>query len=265
MVPAAGTIYKHAMPHIATLPMYDWPERRQETDARWAGLRDALRAEGFDAPEELDRSGELADRWLSPDLLIGETCSQPLATFLAGRVRYVATPVHDVPGCGRGTYRSAIVRRGPGEDMPVPETGEAVIPPHILSGRFAANEPSSMSGYVTLVGDCRALGLAMPAEEGILWTGAHRESVRAVASGRADYTVIDCCSWQLARRFEPAAADVHVAGWASSRPGLPLVTSLSASDEDVERMRRAVMTAMDAVVLERPFEIIPLPDRRPAA
>lgn len=256
------------MTYVATLPMYDWPERRAETDARWARLREALRGEGFDAPIELSREAALSDLWLSPDLLIGETCSQPLATFLAGRVRYIATPVHDAPGCGRGTYRSAIVRRKPDQDMPVhdmpvPETDAAVIPEDVLAGRFAANEASSMSGYATLAYDCAERGLDMPSEDDILWTGAHRESIRAVADGRADYAVIDCCSWRLARQYEPAAEKLRVAGWASSRPGLPLITSLEMSDDQVERMRRAVFTAMEAVVLDPPIEVSPLPDRRP--
>lgn len=251
------------MPLLATLPMYDWPERRAETDTRWAGLRDALRAEGFDAPGALTRGNDLSALWLSPDLLIGETCSHPLATFLDGRVRYVATPVHDAPGCGRGTYRSAIVRRKPGADLPVPSTGQAVIPPGALGGRFAANEANSMSGYVTLVHDCLDLGLSTPAQDDIVWTGAHRESIRAVAAGLADFAVIDCSSWQLARQYESAADAVHVAGWASSRPGLPLVTSLAMDDAELERMRRAVMDAMEAVVLDAPFEPSRLPDRRP--
>lgn len=242
------------MPLTATLPMYDWPECRAETDARWARLREALRDEGFDAPHELTRADDLAALWLSPDLLVGETCSRPLATFLHGRVRYVATPVHDAPGCGRGSYRSVVVRRGPGADMPPPDTHEAVIAADMLSGRLAANEPGSMSGYVTLIFDCGDLGLALPTDGDILWTGAHRESIRAVASGRADYAVIDCVSWRLARRLEPAAAGLRVAGWASSRPGLPLVTALSRTDDEVEAIRRAVMAAMDAVVLDAPAD-----------
>jgi ABC-type phosphate/phosphonate transport system substrate-binding protein len=251
------------MPPIATLPMYDWPERRAETDARWAGLRDAFRAEGFDAPEHLTRGDDPAALWLSPDLLIGETCSQPLATFLDGKVRYVATPVHDAPGCGRGTYRSAVIRRKPGADMPAPKSDAAVLEPEILTGRFAANEPGSMSGYVTLVYDCEDLGLPMPAQTEILWTGAHRESIRAVSEGRADYALIDCVSWQLARQFERASGEVYVAGWTSSRPGLPLITSMAIGDEELQRMRRAVMAAMEAVVLDRPFLPSRLPDRQP--
>jgi hypothetical protein len=35
---------------IATLPMYDWPEVREATDAWWAGLARHLRGAGFEAP-----------------------------------------------------------------------------------------------------------------------------------------------------------------------------------------------------------------------
>jgi ABC-type phosphate/phosphonate transport system substrate-binding protein len=243
--------------------MYDWPERRAETDARWAGLRDALHSEGFDTPDELQREGDLFDLWLSPDLLIGETCSYPLATVLAGRVHYIATPLHDAPGCGHGTYRSVIVRRGARDHMPLPGEDSPSIAPDALSGRLAANETSSMSGYVTLVRDCAALGLDMPAKDEILWTGAHRASVRAVAEGKADYAAIDCFSWTLALQHEPAARELHVAGWTAARPGLPLITSLSMDDDALARMRRAVLASMEAVVLDPPVEITPLPDPRP--
>ena len=74
--------------------MYDWPETRAKTDRRWSVLRDALRAEAFDAPETLQRPEDHLAAWLSPKLLIGETCTYPLATVLDGKVRYVATPVH---------------------------------------------------------------------------------------------------------------------------------------------------------------------------
>lgn len=252
------------MPPIATLPMYDWPERYAETDALWAKLRDALRAEGFDPPDDLTRDGDLEALWLSPDLLIGETCSQPLATYLGGRVRYVATPVHRVPGCGYATYRSVIVRRGSGPHMPPPRKMSSprfALPD--VAGRLAANSADSMSGYVSLVRDRIALGMGAPDETGVLWTGAHRDSIRAIAAGEADYAAIDCYSWVIAEEHEPAASQVHVVGWTASRPGPPLITSLRNSGETLARIRRAVLSAMPAVVLKQPFEVSPLPDRRP--
>lgn len=242
------------MPLIATLPMYDWPEARSETDARWSALRDALRGEGFDAPNVLTRPEDPTAVWLSPDLLIGETCSHPLATILHDRVRYLATPVHQAEGCGAGTYRSVIVRRGPGGHVAAPSGGGPLIDPDILSGRLAANEPGSMSGYVALRRDMTAAGLGPPSTDAVLWTGSHRGSIRAVAGGEADHAAIDCVTWQLARRFEPASGQVHVAGWTAARPGLPLITSLTFDEEEVSRIRRAVLRAMDVVVLKRPTE-----------
>ncbi|GAB4352481.1 MAG: PhnD/SsuA/transferrin family substrate-binding protein [Oricola sp.] len=243
--------------------MYDWPERRAETDARWAALRDALRGEGFDAPEGLARGRDLLDLWLSPGLLVGETCTHPLATVLAGHVRYVATPVHHAPGCGRGTYRSALVRRRPGVAVAPPETDAPLLSADSLSGRLAANEPASMSGCVALLRDCAALGLAAPGRDEIRWTGSHRGSICAVAAGAADFAAIDCVTWSIALQHEPAARDLYVAGWTARRPGLPLVTARTADDDALARIRRAVLAASEAVVLDPPVEVTPPRDPRP--
>src|SRR5690242_15236503 len=93
---------------VAALPMYDWPEKRDEVDAQWARLRDAFRQRGIDAPEAVvrcnrelpavpggirDAAGEVIAPdparlppeeldfhalWLSPALLFGQTCWGPM-------------------------------------------------------------------------------------------------------------------------------------------------------------------------------------------
>lgn len=236
---------------LACLPMYDWPERWADTDALWARLRDALRHEGFEAPEALTRTDDLEYAWLSPDLLLGETCSYPLETVLRGRVRYVATPIRDAPGCGAGTYRSVIIAPGDGEDMPPPTVPGPVLPSRPIA-TLAANAPDSMSGYVALERDLAQAGRAVPGH--VLWTGAHRASIRAVAEGKADCAAIDCVTWRIAKDHEPAAQQVHVVGWTAERPGLPLITNADMSDTDIERLRRAVAVVMPIAVLDRPTE-----------
>jgi ABC-type phosphate/phosphonate transport system substrate-binding protein len=41
----------------------------------------------------------------------------------------------------------------------------------------------------------------------------------------------------MARRFEPAAAEVQVVGWTKRRKGLPYIASASASDSLLARLR----------------------------
>src|SRR3546814_8202871 len=83
----------------ASLPMYDLPGLEAATDAWWAGLAAAFRAEGLhQVPERLTREGGHAALWTAPDLLFSQTCGYPLTHALAGRVTLVATPIYDCPG-----------------------------------------------------------------------------------------------------------------------------------------------------------------------
>ncbi|MCU0830504.1 MAG: phosphate ABC transporter substrate-binding protein [Rhizobiaceae bacterium] len=237
---------------IAILPMYDWPERRAANGALWRNIRDRLRADGIEAPDALTSPGDLVSAWLSSDLLFGQTCTFPLETALAGKVRYVATPSYPAPGCEKpGHYRSAIIMRGAG-DVPVPRDPGATLPDWTADARFALNGFDSMSGWHGLLRDCEAAGRAMPARH--LETGSHRASIVAVAVGRADLAAIDCVSFALARDHEPTAARVRIAGWTAERPGLPLITALGTPGPVLAALRRAAAAEMDAVVLARPTE-----------
>lgn len=233
--------------------MYDWPEERAHVDALWTALRDELRAAGVDAPDTLTRPADLTQAWLSPRLLVGQTCSYPLETVLAGRVRYVATPVVSAPGCERpGFYRSALVMRGGAPSMPVPDAPGPALPAIEPAMRLAFNSHDSMSGFHALLRDTRAAACAMP--QAALETGSHRASIRAVAEGAADIAAIDCVSWQLALRHEPAAAALHLAGWTGERPALPLITALSTPEHVVAALKTVSRKVMGAVVLQRPID-----------
>jgi ABC-type phosphate/phosphonate transport system substrate-binding protein len=237
----------------AMFPMYDWPEEHAVVDRRWAAFRDALRMLGIQAPDKVDRSLTGLEGWLSPDLLIGETCTYPLETSLRGKVRYVATPARKAPGCERpGFYRSAIIMRGAGPDAAVPGHAGAELPGWDTAAVLAFNGMDSMSGFHALSRDCMQAGRDFPAIR--LETGSHRASVSAVASGLADIAAIDCFSFQLARTHDPAAMQVRIAGWAAERPALPLVTALSCDDRTLSLLRQAAAETLDAHVLDRPTE-----------
>ena len=200
------------MTGIASLPMYDWPEIRQATDAVWAGIRSHLSRRGIDAPAALDRSADPEPLWLHPDLVLSQTCGYPYATGLAGKVALVATPAHAATGARPGHYFSVLVARG----------GDAPDKLADLAGRrFAFNMVHSQSGFAAPVRLLAAGGHAsLPPP---LETGAHRASIRAVARGEADWAAIDAVTWELAKRHEPAAAGLTVFAATPETPGLPLI------------------------------------------
>ena len=221
---------------VAALPMYDWPELRAETDAFWAALSARLARIGLPAPERLDRDRPAAEVWADPALLFSQTCGLPYVAGAARGTRIVAAPVYAVEGCGAGTYRSALVTRRDG-----PSRAED------LSGaRFAANGPDSLSGWALL------LALVGPEAIGaVVWTGAHRASVIAVAEGRADAAAVDAVAWDFAERFEPAAAELQVIAWTPAAPALPFVTSSLTPSGDRARIRAALVdTLVDGATAE---------------
>ncbi|HHZ07659.1 MAG TPA: PhnD/SsuA/transferrin family substrate-binding protein [Rhizobiales bacterium] len=245
---------------IAALPMYDWPEIRAETDALWARLRDRLRAAGVEAPETLARRNadlpavpggirdaagtviapdpatlppdelDMAALWRHPSLLLAQTCWGPMETGLADHVQVLGQPSYDAFEGGEGPlYTSAIVMRrecGSPENVPPPADGLARLPLDRLRGpRFAYNNPDSMSGFLGISRDLMAGGQSLAIFSERIETGAHRSSILAIVEGRADVAAIDCRSWALARRFEPAAGEIRVVGWTARRPGLPWITA----------------------------------------
>jgi len=242
---------------IAALPMYDWPEVRSEVDAQWAQLKDALRRRGIDAPEALTRQNRPAGEfdpdalWRDPALLFAQTCWGPMGLGLGNHVQVIGQPDYSAFEGGLGEfYSSAVVMRrasspdnGAG-DAPAPPDGRAMLPLHLLrGGRLAFNSPDSMSGILALTGDLEAMGEGIGIFAGHVASGGHRASIVAVAQGRADVAAIDCRSWAMARRFEPAARELAVVGWTGRRKGLPYICAENLPPQTVAALREAAAEA----------------------
>ncbi|MBE7185253.1 MAG: PhnD/SsuA/transferrin family substrate-binding protein [Methylobacterium mesophilicum] len=254
---------------IAALPMYDWPEVRSETDALWAALRDALRATGVNAPEGLARRNadllpvpggihdvksqliapdpatlppdgfDLPTLWRHPALLLAQTCWGPMGQGLGGEVRVVGQPDYSRFEGGEGEfYSSAILTRR--REAPAFEASRSdALIPAVRSKRFAFNGLDSMSGLIAFEQDLVAVGQNLEIFSERIETGSHRASIRAVAEDRADICTVDCRTWDLAKRFEPAAEDLTVIGWTRRRKGLPYIASRHLPDAVIDSVRRA--------------------------
>ncbi|MFN3952833.1 MAG: phosphate/phosphite/phosphonate ABC transporter substrate-binding protein [Pararhodobacter sp.] len=226
----------------ASLPMYDWPEQRHTTDALWARIREGLA--GL-LPATLCRPVDhaaLNRHWRDPALRLSQCCWGPLSLGLEAHLRVLAQPDYsDVPGGQGPFYRSALIARE-GQAVAPPGGHAAALPADILSRRvLAVNGRDSMSGWLALAADLGGDPAHLAA--GVVETGGHRASVRAVAEGRADLAAIDCRSWAMALAHEPAAEGLVVIGWTAARPGLPYVTART-TDAALVRKLQDRLTAM---------------------
>lgn len=260
---------------IAALPMYDWPEVREEVDAEWAVICARLRVSGLAAPERLTRRNgdmppvpggvrdglgrliapdpatlppdefDLHTLWRHPKLLLSQTCWGPLETSdVAEHVQVVGQPDYSAFAGGQGVfYSSVIVMRtvdapqGTAGASPS-EAGTAILPLDLLRGaRLAYNAPDSMSGYLALKRDLEALDEGMAIFSASVETGSHRASALAVVEEKADVAVLDCRSWSLFRRFCPEARKLSPVGWTSHRKGLPHICAADLPLEIVAKVR----------------------------
>ncbi len=262
-----------ASPLVAALPMYDWPEVRAETDGEWTRLRDTLRQTGVDAPEQLSRSNadlppvpggirdaagrmiapdparlpsdnfDLFTLWRHPRLLLAQTCWGPMEGGLEAEVTVVGQPDYSAYEGGSGElYSSALLMRtGPRAGVQVPFERAASLPLLLFcNARFAFNGPDSMSGRLALARDLQECGESLDIFFACIETGSHRASIRAVAENRADICAVDCRSWSLAQRFEPAAAMLAVVGWTGPRKGLPFIASRHLPADTLGLLRAAL-------------------------
>lgn len=195
---------------IAALGMYDWPQMQAANDRFWGFIRDGLLARGIAAPEGLTRGADAyLPGWLSPGLVLSQTCGLPYRTALHGRVSLVGTPDYGLPGLRPGYYQSVLI-------APL-DAGDERGP------RFAYNDEGSQSGWAAPVSHAARSGWRLAAH---LRSGSHRESIAAVAEGRAELAGIDAVTWRLTERFLPElTARVHVIGRTDPTPGLPLITA----------------------------------------
>ena len=151
---------------IASLPMYDLPTTMAANDRLWG----AIRAELAEGPDTLTRGvADMLAQWLSPDLVLSQTCGMPYRTLLHDRVTLVGTPDFGVVGCQPGYYRSVFVAKADDARDALAQFDGAAL---------AYNETISQSGWAAPLNHVKAIGLTL---KPTLHTGGHRLSLAAVA------------------------------------------------------------------------------------
>ena len=205
--------------------MYDRPETRAANDRLWSLIHEVL---GY-GPDHLTRDG--AHHWTDPDLVLSQTCGLPYRTVLKGTVTLVGAPIHRLD-CPPGTYYSVLVAR---RDDPRNALAE------FQGAHLAANGRDSQSGWAAIGAEAREENVSF---QGVTVTGAHRDSARAVASGKADLAALDVISWTLMTRWDDFAKTLKVFAKTRPAPALPYIT---APGRDPEPIRNALSQAIDTL------------------
>ena len=212
---------------IASLPMYDLPEVKGATDAWWHGLARHMGVAG-----ELDRGPDRLAPWCNPGLAFSQTCGYPLTHAFRGKLRLLATPHYNAPGCEAALYCSIVFAR------------EKIELPSLRGGVAAFNTPDSMSGMLAL-----KLVFAPYAKRGdffsrAIQTGGHPRSMEAVQKGEADVCAIDAVTAALVRRYRPELAEGLVEIARSPKvPALPYVTSTAQPAARIAQLRDGLRRA----------------------
>ncbi len=196
---------------IASLPMYDVPELRFETDALWASISDNIRNSGGYAPDTLNRDLTCDQTWTDPTLILSQTCGMPWRLGLHHHAQLVGTPDYGVEGCPPGFYRSMIVVRKDDQRTTLDEFALATC---------AFNARNSQSGFAV-----------WQTRQFACWkeSGSHSNSIIQVANGEADIAAIDAVTWRIAQRYQSETSQLRILCKTKPTPGLPFITAQTQS------------------------------------
>jgi ABC-type phosphate/phosphonate transport system substrate-binding protein len=209
---------------FAELLMYVAPEPIRRANERW--LARILQRLGVTRRNAEGLS--LLDLWLSPGLLLTQTCGYPLMTALRGQVRVLGRPRYELPDSSGGNHCSLILSRA---NDPRRTLGD------FHDSRGVINSEDSNSGMNLL--RHRLVPLHRDgqffAQVGI--SGSHRESLRWLRADLADLAAIDSVTFAyLARHAEDEVAGLRAVARSAFSPTLPYITAASVTDEQAEEL-----------------------------
>jgi ABC-type phosphate/phosphonate transport system substrate-binding protein len=236
--------------HHTELLMYVAPESIRVANERWIARilellgHTRLSAEGLSLPE----------LWLSPDLLLTQTCGYPLMTALRGQVRIVGRPRYELPDASAGYHCSLILSRADDSRKNLAD---------FQNSRGVINSEDSNSGMNLLRQRLASLQQNGQFFASVGISGGHRESLRWLRENRADLAAIDSVTYAyLARHVPEEVSALRVIARSALSPTLPFITVASATDEQIETLRHV----MNQTLREQPdvSQTLGLPEVLPA-
>lgn len=223
--------------------MYDGPSTTASYNRFWRAWRDRIRARGIHAPEELSRTANSESIWTSPELFTSQTCGYPYTKFLRGNVRLIATPHYTADGCEGPNYSSWLIIHADNPALSIDE---------LRGMRAATNGLNSQSGYNSFRAVIAPFAGSRSFFSEVKISGSHRASMQMIVDGEADCATVDAVSWAIACREDPSlGASLKQLSATPSLPGLPFITAVDRSDDDLSTFRDALFEIFDDPYLDQ--------------
>lgn len=218
--------------HYAELLMYVAPEPIRQANERW--LTQIIEQLGA---TRLNAEGlSLMELWLSPQLLLTQTCGYPLMTALRGKVRVIGRPRYELPDSTGGSHCSLLLSRADDPRRTLSDWRDS---------RGVINGEDSNSGMNLLRHRLAPLHRDGRFFSSVAISGSHRESLRWLREDRADLAAIDSVTFAyLARHAEQEVAGLRVVARSAFSPTLPYITALGVTDEQAGQLRHAMNQAL---------------------
>jgi ABC-type phosphate/phosphonate transport system substrate-binding protein len=237
--------------HHLELLMYTAPEPIRLANERWISrILEHLGHSRLNAA-----SLSLPELWLSPDLLLTQTCGYPLMTLLRDQVRIVGRPRYELPDASAGHHCSLILSCTDDNRRTLAD---------FRGSRGVINSEDSNSGMNLLRQRLAPLHRDGQFFATVGISGAHRESLRWLRDGHADLAAVDSVTYAyLAQHTPQEISGLRVVARSALSPTLPFITIATDTDEQIEHLREVMNLALRE--LPDVAQILGLPEVLPAS
>jgi len=214
--------------------MYDLPQLKAATDALWQAITERLRSSGVTpVPATLNRTDDYAQTWANPALLLGQACGYPLLKHLQDKAQIVATPIYEATGCEGADHASLFIVNAKAQHRSLSDLRHSIC---------ALNGYDSNTGMNLLRAAIAPMAQGTAFFQSIVVTGAHYNSLKAVANGSADLAAIDSVSFAHFQHYEPTVTGcVKVIGQSAKTTTPPFITSSTTDAQTLAALRKALM------------------------
>ncbi|MDN3219698.1 phosphate/phosphite/phosphonate ABC transporter substrate-binding protein [Pseudomonas nunensis] len=178
---------------------------------------------------------DLAAHWLSPDLLLSQTCGYPFVTSLRGKVRLIGRPSYELTHSSAGDHCSLLLCRA---DSAVTDLVGFQGSHGLINARDSNSGMNLLRHTLAGISD-RGFFSALT------FTGSHRESMRRLKAGEGDLASIDSVTYDyLARDNSAEIEGLRILVRSVRSPCLPYITSIGQTAADAASIRHAMNEAL---------------------